>query len=408
MAPSPAETDSPNIADEVAALCSIGNLDAAEALIAATDTRHPAWSLAFQRLAHAFLSAQKIDRCDNFLSIARARKANRRAIDQVGLEVALAKGDMDLALRFSGRLFSRAPYDQAIALDHAKRLRSAGRPQEAARTEALNQLHMTCGIDQLDSWDGFKNEELPKSGTDLYLDLLERTVCNWICADDAILFDRVVPFDENKRLFGRDIPRYGHTMIGRYRLRHLRLVAEQLLNEAVPGDFLETGVWRGGACILMRGVLAAYGITDRNVIVADSFEGLPAPDPRYPSDELTEFDFHLRPELAVDLNTVRKNFDRYGLLDDQVFFLKGFFRDTLQTLPQRPIALLRLDGDLYSSTMDSLTQLYSRVAVGGYIVIDDYGAVIDSRRATLDFRYDMGISDPMIAIDSDAICWRKS
>ena len=49
---------------------------------------------------------------------------------------------------------------------------------------------------------------------------------------------------------------------------------------------------------------------------------------------------------------VQANFARYGLLDDQVRFLKGWFRDTLPTL-RRALAVMRLDGDMYESTMDA-------------------------------------------------------
>jgi O-methyltransferase len=196
-------------------------------------------------------------------------------------------------------------------------------------------------------------------------------------------------------------------MIGLRRLRHLRVVAEEALARGVRGDFVETGVWRGGACILLAGVLHAHGVADRRVVVADSFAGLPPPDPRYDKDALSAFDFHLRPELAVGLDEVRGNFERYGLLDERVMFLEGFFRDTLPAYPQRDIAILRMDGDLYSSTMDALTHLYPKVVPGGWVICDDYGVVIDARRAVIDFRAARGISTPMLAVDGDAVFWRK-
>jgi O-methyltransferase len=74
-------------------------------------------------------------------------------------------------------------------------------------------------------------------------------------------------------------------MLGPQRLRVLRQLVEATLREGIPGDYIETGIWRGGACILMRAVLAAYGVGDRRVICADSFDGLPPPDAaRYPPD----------------------------------------------------------------------------------------------------------------------------
>ena len=145
-------------------------------------------------------------------------------------------------------------------------------------------------------------------------------------------------------------------MIGSARLRNLRELTERTIADRIPGDYIETGVWRGGACILMRGVLAAHGVTDRKVIVADSFEGLPKPDAeKYPADKRDRlFAFE---ELAVSLDQVRANFETYDLLDEQVVFLKGFFKDTLPTLAANArFALIRLDGDMYESTMDALDQ----------------------------------------------------
>jgi len=73
------------------------------------------------------------------------------------------------------------------------------------------------------------------------------------------------------------------SLAGWERLKNLRELVEIAIKSGIPGDFIETGVWKGGACILMRGVLAAYGITDRSVYVADSFKGVPAPDvAKYP------------------------------------------------------------------------------------------------------------------------------
>src|SRR4029077_10071518 len=114
------------------------------------------------------------------------------------------------------------------------------------------------------------------------------------------------------------------------------------------------------------------------VWVADSFTGLPPPDAaRYPhdrGDRLHEF-----PQLAVTLERVRENFRRYGLLDDQVRLLPGWFRDTLPAAPIERLAVLRLDGDLYESTIRALESLYYRLSVGGYIIVDDYGNVAGCR-----------------------------
>jgi hypothetical protein len=188
-------------------------------------------------------------------------------------------------------------------------------------------------------------------------------------------------------------------------MRNVRVLAESVFEDRIEGDLLEAGVWRGGACIYMRGILAAHDMTDRKVLVADSFAGLPPPDPeRYPAD--TGDKHHTVAELVVSLDEVKANFARYGLLDDQVIFLPGWFKDTLPAAPTKKLALLRLDGDMYGSTMETLEATYYKLAPGGYIIIDDY-ILAGARRAVDDFRKRYSIIEPMREIDGAAVFWRK-
>ena len=189
---------------------------------------------------------------------------------------------------------------------------------------------------------------------------------------------------------GDDWPRLAHTMIGMRRMSNLQECVESVLQDNVPGDLIETGVCGGGASHLMRAILKAYGVKDRKVWVADSFEGLPPPSPAVHADK---GDFlHKIDILAVSLDEVRRNFEKYGLLDDQVEFLKGWFKDTLPTAPIQRLALMRLDGDMYQSTMDALTNLYPKLSAGGYVIIDDY-AWKACRQAVTEFRQQEGIRD---------------
>ena len=134
-------------------------------------------------------------------------------------------------------------------------------------------------------------------------------------------------------------------MVGLRRLENLRELTQRVVDEGIPGDLIETGAWRGGCCILMRGVLKANGVTDRKVYVANSFRGLPPPDPEFEQDR--GHDYSKNEQLAVSVDQVQANFARYGLLDDQVIFIEGLFQVTLPHLRIGPFALLRLDGDLY-------------------------------------------------------------
>jgi hypothetical protein len=195
-------------------------------------------------------------------------------------------------------------------------------------------------------------------------------------------------------------------MLSFKRLDNIQMCVETLLRENIAGDLIETGIMRGGATILMRAILRAYDVRDRTVWAADSFEGLPKPNPQdYPAD--AGANWYLRPLTEVGIEHVKRNFERYGLLDRQVQFLPGWFRDTLPKAPIQRLALLRLDGDLYESTMDALLPLYPKLAPGGFVIVDDYDLPM-CQKAVIDYREKMGIDDEIIAIDGAGVYWRKS
>jgi hypothetical protein len=213
-------------------------------------------------------------------------------------------------------------------------------------------------------------------------------------------------YDANLREHGWDWPSVALTMVGTKRLANVRQTLESVIGERVPGDFVETGVWRGGASIFARAVLLAYGVTDRRVICCDSFEGLPPPDvTHYPSDEGS--DFHTYPELAVSLEQVQANFATFDLLDEQVVFLKGWFRDTMSRVPSEKVAVLRLDGDMYESTIDPLRHLWDRIPDGGWVIVDDYHVVPAAKAAVHDFLDSQGETAALREIDGVGVYFRK-
>lgn len=235
---------------------------------------------------------------------------------------------------------------------------------------------------------------------DMYLDLMRDVIINDIYKDPPLkrsLSAKVMAalgintrheagkaFDEKRRELGLDWPSVAHSMIGRKRMDNLRFTLCDAIENNVPGDFIETGVWRGGACIYARAILKSYGETERTVWVADSFAGLPEPDEKtYAADK---GDTHHTVEvLAVSREQVEQNFRVYGLMDAQVQFLKGWFKDTLPSAPIDKVAVLRLDGDMYESTMDAIKALYHKVSPGGYVIVDDYHAVPGCKQAVHDF-----------------------
>lgn len=216
-----------------------------------------------------------------------------------------------------------------------------------------------------------------------------------------------VAFDPEARAEGRDRPIAAETMVGLARLDNLEHCVALIVEDGVPGDLIEAGAWRGGASIFMRALLKAYEDSVRTVWVADSFRGLPHPDPAtYAADA---GDSHwTEDELAVSMADVQANFARYGLLDEQVRFLPGWFRDTLPGAPMERLALMRLDGDMYESTIVALESLYPKLSVGGFVIIDDYGAVEGCKRAVDDFRAARSIDDDLVRIDWTGMFWRRS
>ena len=204
---------------------------------------------------------------------------------------------------------------------------------------------------------------------------------------------------------GRGFSKDAHTMIGLKRLENVQYCIERVLADNIPGDLIETGVWRGGSTIFMRGVLKAHGVSDRCVWVADSFEGLPPPQAGHGADAGARW--HEREELKISLETVKRNFESYALLDDRVRFLKGFFKDTLPGAPIEALSVLRLDGDMYGSTMEALNALYDKLSPGGFCIIDDYA--IDACKTAVDeFRATRGIKDEIQRVDWMGVFWRKT
>ncbi len=272
---------------------------------------------------------------------------------------------------------------------------------ESGNANAGSQRHLSASL-------------LPRSpATELYLELLKKSLTNTLFA--------VEPDTDQKdeRRFVQGFIRHyingaAVSMLPVARLDNLQSCIVDVLERGIKGDLIETGVWRGGATIFMRAVLKAYDVDDRTVWVADSFEGLPEPDPeKFPIEAKAHHGAVMQKaynHFAVSLDEVRRNFQAYGMLDAQVQFLKGWFRDTLPSAPIRALAVMRLDGDYYDSTMDALTSLYDRLSIGGYAIIDDYGEDTWTycRKAVNDFRRERGIEEPIVRVDSKCSYWQRT
>jgi hypothetical protein len=242
-----------------------------------------------------------------------------------------------------------------------------------------------------------------------YLDLLKLCLCDLAATTTVSVgslpaggtASRTLRGDDLKlRAVGMDWPLQGLTMTGLRRLDDLQWCVESVVRDGVEGNLIEAGAWRGGASMLMRATLDTLGETGRTVYVADSFQGFPA-DAAGEDIDLSTYDF-----LAVPLEEVRANFARFGL-EDGVRFVQGFFESTLPGLAGERWAVVRMDGDTYQATMTTLESLYPGLAVGGHLVIDDYGLIEECQRAVDDFRERHGITEPIEQIDWNGARWRR-
>jgi hypothetical protein len=228
-----------------------------------------------------------------------------------------------------------------------------------------------------------------------YVDLLQKVLTRELWVDDPTALER--------RHAGTDWPADAETMVGTSRLQNVIQLCEDVLNRKVVGDFMECGVWRGGCAIMMAAILKDMK-RERTIWVADSFQGCPPPSPdKYPADA---GDPHSNLKfLAIPREQVQKNFERYGLMGPNVKFLEGWFKDTLPG-PVGKLSILRVDGDLYESTIQVLEALYQKITKTGYVIVDDYGAVKGCRQAVDDFRTKNKIVAPLTKIDWTGVYWQ--
>jgi len=228
----------------------------------------------------------------------------------------------------------------------------------------------------------------------LYLDLLKKSLLDVIYEPITI-----------EKIEGTVHPKRAHTMIGLERLNNIQSCFENVLNEGIEGSLIETGVWRGGATIFMAGLVKSYN-QNRKVFVADSFSGLPMPNPDiYPVDKGDKhYTYH---DLNVSFEEVYENFRSYDLIDENIIFLKGWFKDTLPTIKDEKFSIVRLDGDMYESTYQALENLYENLSIGGYLIVDDW-LLNGARQAVEDYRREKNINDEICYIHKYSVFWKKS
>lgn len=202
------------------------------------------------------------------------------------------------------------------------------------------------------------------------------------------------------------------TMIGKPRLDNIQELALNCISSAVPGNFIEAGIWKGGAVALLAAIVKATGTQkERLVIGVDSFKGIPPAKPeQFPADAAHIGCDKLEVLSNNSIEEVEGYLQRLNLLDPaSLKLIKGWFIDTLPSVAQEygPFALVRIDGDTYESTSQCLEYLEPFLSKGGYVIIDDYYSWQGCRQATDDYRRDNNISAPLVTVDWTCVYWKK-
>ena len=234
---------------------------------------------------------------------------------------------------------------------------------------AVNRFDGTGGVEAGTVSLGLDEDTLRRQ----YLDNLRNTLVGYSQRTDFVKNierpeEGTVPYNESTAFFGTGFCENCYTNLGLQKLQRMRLLLEHLLASKVPGDIVEAGAWRGGLSMMFRGITRVFD-PSRRVYVCDSFQGLPVASTTEVAGNNGDFWAKLD-LLAVDIETVKEGFQRMGVLDENVFFMQGFFQRSMPLLRQsllaeeRSIALLYVDADMFEGYYDVLFNMYVRCDKG--------------------------------------------
>lgn len=157
----------------------------------------------------------------------------------------------------------------------------------------------------------------------------------------------------------------------------------------IPGAIVECGVWRGGSMQAVAWTLLDAGVSDRDLHLYDTFEGMsqPTEDDVQTRTRASAADLLARGQARCEagMDDVQLGMSETGYPTDRVHFHAGKVEDTIPGEAPEQIALLRLDTDWYASTKHELEHLYPRLSPGGVLIIDDFGSWDGARKATLEW-----------------------
>ncbi|WP_418301560.1 TylF/MycF/NovP-related O-methyltransferase [Lysinibacillus fusiformis] len=187
------------------------------------------------------------------------------------------------------------------------------------------------------------------------------------------------------------VKNYSMTSIDR--LYSLYQSVKYVIANEVQGDFVECGVWRGGSSMMVMETLRKLGVTDRDVYLYDTFEGMSEPSDsdidfcgnRAEQKWLQSQSSSVNLWCYASLDDVKSNIEKTSYPMDKIHFVKGKVEETLtESLPEK-LCLLRLDTDWYESTYQELLHLYPLLSLNGVLIIDDYGHWQGARKAVNDY-----------------------
>ena len=169
-----------------------------------------------------------------------------------------------------------------------------------------------------------------------------------------------------------------HTMTSPERLFGLIEGVRYVVRHDLPGAFVECGVYKGGSMMAVALTLMELGVTDRDLYLYDTFEGMPEPT----AEDVDR--------LACSEERVREALLGTGYPPERVHFVPGKVEDTIPGTVPNEVALLRLDTDWYASTLHEMRELWPLLASGGVLIVDDYGHFAGARQAVDEYLEESG------------------
>jgi hypothetical protein len=180
------------------------------------------------------------------------------------------------------------------------------------------------------------------------------------------------------------------SMTSMERMYALWTATEFIIKNNIEGDFVETGVWKGGSAMLMCKTLMDNHIDNRKIYLYDTYEGMTEPgenDFSYNNVKAKKIYYSKLNDKGKSewcyssIDEVKENLMQTGYPENNLVFVKGRVEDTIPGIIPGPIALLRLDTDWYESTKHELIHLFPLLVQKGVLIIDDYGHWKGCRKA---------------------------